>query len=588
MDTGGSFLITPVGTTEIFTRENLSAEQRDIASMVDEFAAGRILPNKKAIEKHDKDLSLTLLRECGQLGLLGIEVPERYGGLDLDLITATLVVERLTTGQSASFTVTFSVQVGIGMLPIVYFGTEEQKQKYLPKLVTGEWVTAYALTEPEAGSDALNASTTAQLTEDGKFYILNGTKQFISNGAWADVYIVFAKIDGEKFTAFIVDRATEGVRPGPEEHKMGIKGSSTTSLILDNARVPVENVLHEVGKGHEVAFNILDIGRFKLGAADLGGCKACVDEAVGYALERRQFGQPIARFDVIQRYFADMVIRTFAVDSVIYRTAGLIDAAIHQLDPASPDYHRDVRRAIERFAIEASICKICGSEGVWFIADHGVQIYGGYGFVEDYPMAAFLRDARIDRIYEGTNEINRQIITGYFLRKALMEELPIRDAIKRLPDVLEGKVSAVEKGALAQEKRALELAKALTLYTFNEAVCEYGQGLRNQQQVGEVLSNLLIDLYVLDSVVSRVHQRVTAEGPDPVWLAIPQVLVAERVADMAASARKALCAMLKGPALDKALADFETLRKHMLLNTDVFELKRRIAEDLYEHGSYRF
>jgi alkylation response protein AidB-like acyl-CoA dehydrogenase len=588
MDTGGSYLVTPVGTQPTFTRETFSPEQRDIASMVDEFAAGRIAPNQDAIEQYDKELSLSLLRECGELGLLGIEVPEKYGGMDLDLVTATLVAERISAGQSASFTVTFSVQVGIGMLPIVYFGTEAQKEKYLPKLVSGEWVTAYALTEPEAGSDALNASTTARLTDDGKFYVLNGTKQFISNGAWADVYIVFAKVDGEKFTAFIVDRQSEGLSPGPEEHKMGIKGSSTTSLVLDDVRVPVDNVLHEVGKGHEVAFNILDIGRFKLGAAVLGGCKVCVDQAVPYALERRQFGQPIARFDIIQRYFADMVIRTFAADSIIYRTGGLMDDAIHQLDPTSPNYHREVGHAIERYAIEASICKVYGSEALFLNSDVGLQIFGGYGFIEEYPMARIVRNTRIDRIYEGTNEINRQIITGYFLRKALMEELPIRDAIKQLPKYLSGDKPAVDDGVLVEEKRALEIAKALTLYVFNEAVCKYGQGLRNQQQVGEVLSNLFIDLYVMDSVISRVSQRVASEGEDPVWLAIPKVLVAERVADMATAARQALCGMLSGPALDKALADVQTLTHRMLLSTNVFDLKRLIAEDLYEQGKYRF
>jgi alkylation response protein AidB-like acyl-CoA dehydrogenase len=590
MDTGGSYLVTPVGSQRIFTREEFSSEQRDIAAMVDEFVSGRITPNREAIEKHDKELSLSLLRECGELGLLGIEVPERYGGMDLDMITATLVAEHITKGGSASFTVTFSVQVGIGMLPIVYFGNEDQRQKYLPKLVSGEWVSAYALTEPEAGSDALNASSTAKLSEDGKHYILNGTKQFISNGAWADVYIVFAKIDSEKFTAFIVDRSAEGVHPGAEEHKMGIKGSSTTSLTLDNVHVPVGNVLHEIGKGHEVAFNILDIGRFKLGAADLGGCKTCVDEAVSYALDRRQFGQPIANFEVIQRYFADMVIRAFAVDSIIYRTGGLIEAAIDELDPASPDYHRDVRRSIERYAIEASICKIYGSEGLWFNSDTGLQIFGGYGFIEDYALAGIVRDTRVDRIYEGTNEINRQIITGYFLRKALMEELPVRDRVKELPKYFAGDAPHVpsKDDPLSEEKRAVELAKALTLFAFNEAVCEFGQDLRNQQQVGEVLSNLFIDVFVLDSTLSRVAQYTDKNGPDRTWLAIPQVLIAERVDEMAASIRRLLCGIHTGVSLKKALENLQTLTDRMLLNTNVFELKRFIAEDLYEKRRYRF
>jgi len=587
MKTGGAFLTTRVAEEEVFTREQLSAEQQEIARTVEQFATGRILPNKSQIEKFDKELSRSLLRECGELGLLGVDVPEKYGGLGLDKVTSMLVAEKMAMGECASFVATVSAHSGIGTLPIVFFGNEAQKQKYLPKLATGEWVAAYALTEPEAGSDALGGKTTALLSPDGKHYLLTGTKQFITNGNWADLYITFGNVNG-KMTGFIVEAKTPGLRTGPEEHKMGLKGSSTCSVILEDARVPVENLLGEVGRGHEIAFNTLNLGRLKLGAADLGGCKACVNEAVTYALQRRQFGQPIARFDIIRRYFADMVIRAFALDSIIYRTAGLIDEAVSTLQESSPGYQREVAEAIERFAIEASICKVYGTEALWFNSDMGLQIFGGYGFIEDYPMASAARDTRVDRIFEGTNEINRQIITGYFLRKALMEELPIREAIKKV------KRGSWESGIgrrtdeLAAEKHAVELAKALALYLFDEAICNYGQGLRNEQQVGEVLSNLFIDLYVMDSVLSRVAQYLQRHGRDPIWLAIAQVLCAERVAEMALSTRKALCSMLEGNALAQAMAAIQSLSEAAMLATNQFALKQQIAEDLYEHGRYRF
>ncbi|MFQ5751105.1 MAG: acyl-CoA dehydrogenase family protein, partial [bacterium] len=530
------------------------------------------------------DLSLQLLRECGELGFLSVDIPEKYEGLGLDKVTSAIVVEKLSYGMCASFSATFGAHSGIGTLPIVFFGNEAQKQKYLPRLATAELVSAYALTEPEAGSDALAAKSTAVLSEDGENYILNGSKQFITNASWADLFITFASVNG-KFTGFIIDRNTPGLSVGPEEHKMGIKGSSTCSVYFENARVPAENVLGEIGGGAAIAFNTLNIGRFKLGAATSGGCKVALEEALNYATERRQFGQAIHNFDVIKGYFADMVIQTFALDSIIYRTVGLIDEAVSQIKDSSPAYHNEVAEAIERFAIEASMCKVVGSETLWLVADKGVQIYGGYGFIEEYPLASVLRDNRIDRIYEGTNEINRQIITGYCLRKALMEELPIREAIKKVQvEKLQRKSSKFnrEGDILIAEKQVLQNAKSLVLYVFNEAICKFGQDLRNEQQVGSMLSDMFIDIYLMDSVLARVTQNFSKKGLENISLTIARTVCAEKVYKIAASAQKILCATLDNQALEKGLKDLNAFYENMLLGTNVFELKRQIAEDLYD------
>jgi alkylation response protein AidB-like acyl-CoA dehydrogenase len=581
MKTGGAFLTKQACDEEIFTPEKFSSEQQEIDKTVEEFATERILPNKNEIEKYNKDLSLELLRECGELGLLSVDIPEKYGGLGLDKVTSAIVVEKISFGMCSSFSATLGAHCGIGTLPIVFFGNEAQKEKYLPRLATAELVSSYALTEPESGSDALAAKTTAMLSEDGKHYILNGTKQFITNASWADLYITFAKIDGKKFSGFIIERDTPGLSIGPEEHKMGIKGSSTCSVYLEDARVPVENVLGEIGNGAAIAFNTLNIGRFKLGAATLGGCKVVVRDALQYASERRQFGQAIRNFDIIKGYFADMLVRTFALDSVIYRTVGLIDEAVSQIPESSSNYHKEVAEAIERYAIEASMCKILGSETLWFVADTGVQIYGGYGFIEDYPLASVLRNSRIDRIYEGTNEINRQIITGYFLKKALMEELPIREAVKKIRDQ-KSAVSAKATDGLGDEKRALEVAKSLVLYVFNEAICKFGQDLRNEQQIGAMLSDLFTDIYLMDTVLSRVSQRFETKGYDSTWFAATRTICAEKLRGIAAASRTALCSILEKNALEKALKDVNAHLDKMLLNTNIVELKKQIAEDFYD------
>ena len=587
MKTGGAFLTSIIGDTEVFTRENFSDEQQEFLVLAKEFAIKEVLPQKDEIEKHDLKQMRSLIQKAAEVGFLGIDVPEEYGGLSLDKVTSIISSETLSFAESASFNVSLAAHVSIGTLPIVFFGTVEQKQKYLPDLVTAQKISAYCLTEPTAGSDALSICSTAVLSEDKRHFILNGTKQFITNGGLADMYIVFAKVDGEKFTAFIVERSSPGVQPGVEENKMGQKGASTCSVSFENVSVPVENVLHQIGKGAEVAFNSLNIGRFKLGAFDLGGCKVTINRAVTYALERWQFGQPIAYFDAIKGKFADMILRTFALDSMIYRTAGLLDESINQVKTDSPDYFAEVARAIENNAIECSICKIHGSESMGLNADSGIQIYGGYGFVEEYPMARMARDARVERLYEGTNEINRQVIAGYFLKRAIMDELPIRAAIKKIPDMAMGKISDFD-GPLASEMRAVEIGKSLSMLIFNQALIKYGQDLMNHQQLGELLSNLFIDIYGMDSVVSRVNQALKKSVTDKVWIKIAKTHCTEKIYGICNSVELGVHSILDGHDLDLTLKLIESLRNQIHLPYDVFKMKSEIAEDLYTHGEYRF
>lgn len=585
--TGGRFIIEPFGKSQTFCREQFSEEHREIETMVKEFAAERIGKNRDNIEKFDKELSLQLLKETGELGLLGVDVPEKYGGLELDKITTAIVAESMSAGLSASFTTTYSVQTGIGCLPIAWFGTPDQKARFLPKLVTAEWVGAYGLTEPTSGSDAMNAKTKAVLSEDGKHYILNGQKQFITNGSWADVYIIFAQIDGDKFSAFIVERKTPGLTVGAEEKKMGMKGSSTTPLQFTEMKVPVENLLYEPGKGAAIAFNALNMGRFKLAASDLGGAKIVIREAAKYAQERRQFGQPIANFDVIQGKIADMTIRTFSDDSMIYRTIGLIQSEIDKLDPAKENYYIEMGRAMEQYAIEASMTKVYGSETLAFCADTGIQIFGGYGFIEEYPMARIYRDTRIDRIWEGTNEINRQIITGYMMKKALTEELPIRDAIRKIDDFLNTDPAIYkEYEELQHEILGLETGKRLALYLFHEALCQFGQDLRHEQQLTEILANMFIELYTTESVLARVTQM---EGPaEYTILEIARVQTAESCIRLLNMVLFGFNGIYQGHLPEAIIEKLRSFQAMMLPRTDIIGLKRRIADTVYAKQDYPY
>lgn len=503
---GGQWLVSPVENTTIFCRETFSEDHQDIDTMVKEFARDRILPNAEAIDKLDKKLSLSLLREMGELGLIGVDSPEEYGGTDLDKITSCIVAESMARGGSPSFGCTFSVQAGIGSMGITFFGTPEQKQKYLPTIMTGETVAAYALTEPSAGSDALSGKTTAVLSDDGKHYIMNGEKQFISNGSWAGVFTVLAQVDGNKFSGFIVERDTEGFEVGAEEKKMGMKGSSTTSLKFTNAKVPVENLLYKVGKGATIAFNILNIGRYKLAASCIGGSKLGIEHAINYALNRRQFGQPIAYFDSIKGKVADMTVRVYAGDSMLYRTVGLIQDSINELDKSDPAFYMKMGEAHEKFAVEASMAKVFGSETSDLIVDEALQIHGGYGFTEEYPMARAYRDDRINQIWEGTNEINRAIVTGYMMKKVLMEEISLRDFLKEMDNFLSVDILTLSKENYGREIHGLDSAKLLASLVFQEALCEYGQDLKHQQQLSEALADIFTLIYTAGSVISRARQ----------------------------------------------------------------------------------
>ena len=586
MAVGGNFIVETIGHRKIVTVDDISEEQKEIGRLAKEFAVEQILPKKKEIEQYNPELTRKLMRELGELGMLSIDIPEEYDGLGLDKVTSALVNEKIALSESGSFMVTFSAHSGIATLPIVLFGTEEQKKKYLPKLGSGEWIGSYGLTEPGAGTDALAAKTTAVLSKDGKSYILNGTKQFISNGSWCKTLICYAKIDGEKFTGFIINMDLPGVEVGPEEKKMGYKGSSTTSVILNDVHVPVEDMLGIPGKGHHIAFNILNIGRYKLGAAVLGASKSAIDESVKYALERRQFGQPIANFGAIKSKFANMIVRTYDLESILYRTVGDIDMAISRVEHNTANYYQQIVAAIETFATEASMTKVFGTEAHWLTADDGLQIFGGYGYTEEYPMAAMVRDTRVDRIFEGTNEINRQIITGHFLKKALTEELPIRDKIKENERLLNGATIQIESDILRPEKIALEYAKAITLYVFNESIIRYGQSLRHEQQLMEILADMFTDVYVMDSVLARVSQYVEKNDYESIRMHIAQIGTAQKAQRITANARTALLAIETDHELDKALADLEKLSRPTNLRLNLFQLRRELADTLYEHGKY--
>ena len=586
--TGGGFLIESIGKYPIFTREQFSDEHCEIEKMVKKFARERVLENKEEIEKFNKELSLSLIREIGELGLLGVDIPEEYGGMDLDKITSAIVAESLMAGSSASFIVTWSVQTGIGSLPIVWFGTPEQKEKYLPKLVTGEWIGAYGLTEPSAGSDALSGKTSAVLSDNGKYYILNGEKIFISNGGWGQVYIVFAQIEGDKFSAFIVDRDTPGFGVGAEEKKMGMKGSSTTSLTFTDAKVPVENLLYKIGKGATIAFNTLNMGRLKLAASDLGGAKIITAGAIRYGLERKQFGQAITNFDVIKGKIADMVIRTYATDSMIYRTIGLVQNEIDLLDKSDPDYYIHMGEAMERYAIEASMAKVYGSETAALCADHGVQIMGGYGFIEEYPMAGAYRDARIDRIWEGTNEINRQIITGYFMKKALMEELPIRDAIQEIDTFLSNYQEPDSDQILSREAQAIECGKRLALFLFHEALCRFGQDLKHEQQLTEILADIFTEIYTAESTIARVQQTKESNALDQTSVSVAKVYSAEVCLKLLNFALTGLNGIYRAHLPESIIDHLRKFQINLLLPTDIIGLKRTVAEKAYAMKDYPF
>ena len=584
--TGGQFLVEPITEAKVYSREDFTEEHRDIYNMVMEFDRDRILAQKEEIEKYNPDLIKSLIKEMGELGLLGIDVPEEYGGLDLDKITIGIVTEALV--HCPSFAVAWAVQTGIGSLPIIWFGTKEQKGKYLPRIVSGEILCAYGLTEPSGGSDPLAGKTTAELSKDGEHYILNGEKTFITNGGWSEVYTVFAQVNGDQFTAFLVDRDTEGFSIGAEEKKMGMKGSSTTSLIFQNAKVPVNNLLYKVGKGAAVAFNTLNIGRFKLGASCLGGSKQMINRTSQYAKERRAFGQSISNFDAIIKKIAEMTVRTFATDSMIYRTIGLLQTEIDQLDQSSKDYYSKMGEAMEKYAIETSMVKVYGTETSHYVIDEGLQIMGGYGFLEEYFLAGAYRDDRINPIWEGTNEINRQIISGFMMKKALMEELPIREAIRDISDFMSNGQLKLKDDTLAEECHSIETAKRFVLYLFNEALCKYGQDLKHEQQLTEIIADIFMDIYTAESTVVRARKIMASASPEPNVVNIAKIFTTEMSNRIMSNVHTAITAIHDGPPsplLDQKISEFEN---RMRLKTNVISLKRKIAKHVYNNNGYPY
>jgi alkylation response protein AidB-like acyl-CoA dehydrogenase len=581
---GGAWLLEQTAAADVFTPERLTDEHRLMAQTTDEFVDNEVLPQLEQLETRDWPLARRLIRRCGELGLLGVDAPEEYGGLDLDKTSSIVVAEPIA--RSASFAVTFGGQTNLCILPLVLFGTPEQKQQYLPRLISGEIVGAYALSESGSGSDALAARTRATRQSDGSWR-LDGEKMWISNGGFADLIIVFARVDGEQFTAFIVERGFPGVSSGKEEHKMGLHGSSTTPILLQEARVPAANVLGEVGKGHKVALNTLNFGRFKLGAMCVGGCRDAIRDAARYAAQRRQFNQPIADFGAIKHKLGEMTARTYAIESLMYRTAGMIDAALERTADAA-DHGGAIAKAFEEYAIESSIAKVAGTETLDYVLDENVQIHGGNGFVKDYPAERYYRDARVNRIFEGTNEINRLLIPGMLVRRGLKGELPLVAAARALQDELLSPSLAGGSGddePLDQELRATALFKKAALMVVGTAMQTYGEKLADQQEVLGYAADILIDTYAGESAVLRAQASLAAGHPAAaLHEAAARAFVGDAGMRVDAAARSALAAMAEGDTLRTLLAALRRVLKLTPVNT--VALRRALAETATARGGY--
>ncbi|MFZ0362546.1 MAG: acyl-CoA dehydrogenase family protein [Terriglobales bacterium] len=583
---GGSFLLEERQTADVFTPEDFSEQQLMIGQTTEEFATKEILPQAEKIEHKDFSISRDLVKKAGDLGLAGVEIPEAYGGLEMDKVTAAIIADHIA--KYAGFATTWGAHSGIGLLPIVYFGTEEQKKKYLPRLAAGEIVGAYALSEATSGSDAMNCRARATLSPDGKHYLLNGEKMWITNAGFADLFTVFAKIDGEKFTAFLVERTFAGFSVGGEEHKMGIRGSSTCPIILNDCKVPVENLLGEIGKGATIAFNILNIGRFKLGAMCVGGARVSIESAVAYAKERKAFGKTIGEFGLVREKIANMATLIYVGESIVYRTVGMMDALLAEIDSASPDAAKAQRKAIEEYAVECSILKVWGSEMIDYVVDETLQIYAGYGFVEEYPAERAYRDARINRIFEGTNEINRLIITGFLLKRAMSGQLPLMPAIKKLMDeVLSGPSVGEEiEGPLAEERKVVAQAKKLGLFIAGSATQKYMAAIQDKQEVMGAIADMTIEIYAMESAVLRAQKMVEQKGEASAALplAMTRVYLTQAFEKVEAVAKKVIADVAEGDMLRTQLAIVRRLAKHEPFNT--IALRQQIAQRTIEAGKY--
>ncbi|MFZ0370751.1 MAG: acyl-CoA dehydrogenase family protein [Halobacillus sp.] len=578
---GGGFMVEDLSAEDVITPEDFTDEHLMIAKTAEDFVLGEVVPKIDNLENHEFEHSVKLLKQAGELGLLGADVPEEYGGLQLDKISSSLITEKFSRG--GGFSVTHGAHVGIGSLPIVFFGNEEQKQKYLPVLATGEKIAAYALTEPGSGSDALGAKTTAKLNEAGTHYILNGEKQWITNSAFADVFVVYAKIDGDKFTAFIVERDYPGVSTGPEEKKMGIKSSSTRTLVLEDAEVPAENVLGEIGRGHVIAFNILNVGRYKLAIGGVGGAKRAVELSVKYAKERKQFKTPIASFPLIQEKIASVASNTYANESAVYRTVGLFEQSMGKLSEEELKDGAAVAKVIAEYAIECSLNKVFGTELLDFAVDEAVQIHGGYGFMAEYEVERLYRDSRINRIFEGTNEINRMIVPGTLLKKAMKGELPLLQKAQSLQEeimTLMPEEPGIEP--LEQEKYLLKNAKKIALLAAGLAAQKYGEKIENEQEVLVNIADITGEIYNMESAILRTDKALqkTGESKNELKLLYTQVYTQEAFNRIEAHAKETLIAAESGDSLRMMLGALRKLTRHTPIN--VIAKKREIAAALIQ------
>ncbi len=583
---GGAFLIASVAPEDVFTPADLSDDQRLIGQTAEEFVAKEVIPAIPDLEQHKEGLIARMLKKAGEIGLLGGAIPEAYGGTNLDKVSATVLSEKLSA--YASFAVSQGAHAGIGTIPIVYFGTEAQRKKYLPKIASGEILSCYCLSEPQAGSDALAARTRATLSPEGNHWILNGQKMWITNGGFADVFIVFAKVDGEKFSCFIVERGAPGVSVGPEERKMGIHGSSTVPVFFENAPVPKENLLHEIGRGHVVAFNTLNAGRFSLGAYCLGGAKKVLEVSSKYSKEREAFGKPLSDFGLIRAKLGEMAIRIYAVESMIYRSAGMVDAAVAAAQDAS-DKTLQAMQMLEEYAIESSISKVAGSEMLDFCVDEGVQIFGGYGYHEDYPVARAYRDSRINRIFEGTNEINRMLIVQMLMKRAMAGTLPLIPAAMKLgEEMLAGPALAENSsGEFAEEDRSLEQAKKMFLLAAGGAAQKFRDALADQQEIVAALANIAMDVYAMESSLRRAQKAARSRGPAAgAMAAAARAFIYDATDRIEKEARTALAATAEDDALSTQLAMLRRLAKHSPLDT--IAIRRRVTDAVLAQDRYPF
>lgn len=584
---GGEFLITDALPEEVFTPEDFTKEHRLIGKSAEEFGLGEIEPKRKELEELNPELVKSLLRKAGELGFLSTDIPEIYGGSELDHISCVLVAERLTMGIPG-FDISFGAHTGIGSLPIVLFGSPEQKKRYLPKLATGGMIGAFALTEPEHGSDALTAETTAVLSEDGTYYILNGQKQFITNAGFADVFLTYAQVDGTKFTSFIVEHKWDGVSVDEEEKKMGIHGTSTRSVIFQDVKVPIQNVLGEIGRGHVVALNTLNIGRYKLGPGTVGGAKLLIAEGVKYAKNRIQFGRPICEFGLIKHKIAEMVIKTYVGESMVYRTAGLLDLTLEGIDPSKEDAGQKTGEALRRYALECSINKNFGSEMLDYVADECVQIMGGYGYIQDNPVESAYRDSRIHRIWEGTNEINRLLIVDMLMRSTMKGELPLLDAIKKVmgellsyrPEISE------EEGGLKKEVKLVAMAKKIALLAAGAATQKYMERLGNEQEIVALIADMIIEIFAMESALLRTLKKIEKEGEErsKIQIDATQVYINDSFPRVDMMARQVFAAISEGEELRTQLSG---LKKFALLTPiNTIALRREIADSIIPVARY--